>query len=1191
MSKEFKPQDFEEKWRKRWADTSIYKTKIIPGQEKFYSLYSYPYPSGAGLHVGHVEGMVANDIVARFERLKGKNVLFPMGWDSFGLPAENYAIKSGVHPQVSTDEAVGTFKQQIDRAGISIDWDTEVGAHRPDYYKWTQWIFLQMFKKGLAYKKKAAVNWCPKDQTVLANEQVIDGKCERCDSEVIQKEMDQWFYKITDYADRLDKDLDLVDWPESTKIQQRHWIGKSEGTEVSFSLTTGSSPNKKRRNEAKVRVFTTRVDTIFGATFLVIAPEHQISKSILSGEIKINNKEEVVQYIQAANHKTDLERQTQKEKTGIEIKGIKAINPFNNEKIPVFLADYVLGAYGTGAIMGVPAHDERDNEFAKKYNIEIREVIAKEYGERKDPHEFVDGISVVVFNKSKNKYLVLRWPTGLGTIIGGGKNEGESNDKAVIRELREEAGIINILEEYNVVETFYSNYWHKIKNGQRRGRGSVHLVVIDDNCIEESKTAHESHEKFVIEWQSGDEMLQEIINIGENEHWIYGVKRAVTKNIDLGYDEVSDGNEFSYEIISDYGILFNSGEYSDMTSSQATEKMQSWLEENKFGERKTTYRIRDWLLSRQRYWGSPIPIIISDKAAAEGYGYIPKEKLNILVIHGVGSEGLKGWRIDLKNEMELLGHKVFIPNMPNSAQPDYNTWITHIEENYKDILAQPEKLVVVGHSLGGYLAFKLAEKYKVAKIIAIAPAPHINPILIALDSTPFTSETTDALKKFNTDAGKVRRKLVYPNTQEIVIINSEDDSLVTPELQKYYKKKFAKRAMFKDFTSKKHFSNSDIPEGFPELYAFINLKNNTEIPGVFPIIEKNLPVILPHNVDFKPTGESPLVNSEEFHQDIVCPIFGTPARREVDTMDTFVDSSWYFFRHTDAKNENEIFNTEKANYWLPTDLYMIGTEHIVLHLLYARFFTKFLYDIGAINFHEPFQKMRHMGLIHGPDGRKMSKRWGNVINPNDEIDKYGADALRMYEMFMGPLEDAKPWNDRAEMGVFRFLSKVWNIFKKIGEPTTEEKKKQEREINNLNKKISEDINRMSFNTAVAKFMEFSNLLQTHSAIDRAAFEKFLIILSPFAPYITEELWEKLENVYSIHDQAWPTYIEMEEEDLDLNISVQIRGKFRGTITAKANIEESKALELVKSNAKISKYLDFEIKKIVYVKGKIISING
>ncbi len=802
MKEKLNPIDFEKKWQKEWLEKQIYKKKPHTSSktDKFYSLYSFPYPSGDGLHVGHVIGMVTNDIVARYYRMKGYNSVMPMGWDAFGLPAENFAIKTGIHPSENTDKAIETFKKQINDVGIGVDWDTEVGAHREDYYKWTQWIFLQLYKKGLAYQKTAPVNWCPKDQTVLANEQVLgDGTCERCGTQVVQKNLKQWFFKITAFADRLVNDLDNVDWPESTKRQQREWIGKSEGAEIKFGTST-----------SEIKVFTTRPDTIFGATFIVLSPEHELIKSF---QLRIKNWEEVQKYIEQAKNKTDLERQTAKDKTGVKLEGITAINPANEKEIPIFVADYVLASYGAGAIMAVPAHDQRDFEFAMQHNIE--------------------SVKVVVPKESQN----------------------------------------------------------------------------------------------------------------------------------------------NNEVFEDEGVLINSGQFDNLTSIEAKAKITEWLEKKDFAKKVTIYKLRDWLLSRQRYWGCPIP-------------------------------------------------------------------------------------------------------------------------------------------------------LVYD------------------------------------------------PSGNPH-----------------PIDEKDLPLKLPTDVDFKPTGESPIARSKEF-KEMAEKKYGKGWHYEVDTMDTFVDSSWYFFRHIDSHNSDKIFDSTAANYWLPTDLYMIGAEHIVLHLMYARFFTKFFYDEGLIDFNEPFYRMRHMGLIQGPDGRKMSKRWGNVINPTDEISKYGADTLRMYEMFMGPVEEAKPWNDSAESGVFKFLERVWNLKSKVVNEIAEKShiyNTQLKLVHKLVQKVEDDIPKLSFNTSVAKFMEFANFMQKEAKIAKDVWEMFLKALAPFAPYITEELWSIAGNNFSIHQQNWPDFNESLTKDEKIKIAVQVNGKTRSEITISANAQESEAVATAMEDDRIKKYVNELPRKVIYVKGRILNL--
>ncbi len=793
--KRYIPKEFEHKWVKIWDEEKIYKKPTIKkGDDKFYSLYSFPYPSGAGLHVGHVEGMVANDIAARFARMNGKATVLPMGWDSFGLPAENYAIKTGIHPKDSTDEVVVTFKDQINKIGISVDWDTEVGAHWPEYYKWTQWIFLQLFKEGLAYQKEAPVNWCPSCQTVLANEQVVDGKCERCGTEVIQKNMKQWFFKITEYADRLEADLDKVDWPKSTKEQQRNWIGKSIGAEINFKVE-GS-------NEV-VTVFTTRPDTIYGATYMVLAPEHELVTKIVSSE----QKNTVTEYIENTKKKTELQRTgLEKDKSGV-FTGAYAINPFNGKKMPIWIGDHVLITYGTGAIMAVPAHDERDFAFAHKYDIPVVKV--------------VEGGETLPFTEE-------------GTVV--------------------------------------------------------------------------------------------------NSELINGLK-----------------------------------------TKEAKVKIISELEKRNIGKGKTTYRLRDWLVSRQRYWGAPIPVVYD-------------------------------------------------------------------------------------------------------------------------------------------------------------------------------------------------------PEG-----------------NAHAVDESDLPVLLPYDVNFKPTGESPLKYSEEFHKSAE-EKYGKGWRREVDTMDTFVDSSWYFFRHLSANDDKKVFDSEQANAWLPTDLYMIGAEHIVLHLLYSRFFTKFFFDKKMIDFDEPFYTMRHMGTILGPDGRKMSKRWGNVINPTDVIQEFGADTLRIYEMFMGPLDQSKPWDPKNVHGAYRFLNRVWNMFHNNIADASQEDKNVIVKLQKTIQKVTADTPELKFNTAIASMMEFINEWE-NKKIRKENAKNFLKLLAPYAPFIAEEIWKTVfEERHSIHSSEWPKVDETLLKEETITIPVQINGKVRSTIEISAkDTDQEVIVKKALQDEKVSKFVTSADYKVIYIPKRILNL--
>lgn len=820
-------QSVEEKWQQIWEEQGLFQNTA--GQvvkDPLYLLFALAYTSGSGLHVGHVESKTALDINARYYRMNGKDVFFPVGWDAFGLPAENYAIKTGVPPVETTRQAIKTFREQIKRIGISYDWDTETATCHPGYYRWTQWIFLQLFNKGLAYQKQAPVNWCPSCQTVLANEQVVDGRCERCDSEVVQKSMKQWFFRITDYKDELIEGLNQVDWPEPTVQQQINWIGKAEGLSIDFML---------KQTQKKMTVWTKFWETVYGTTFVVIAPEKFQELGLMS-VVSDDLKQSVESYLVAAQKKTEEERKIgEKDKTGVNT-GLTLINPVNQQEVPLFIADYVLVGVGTAVVMGVPAHDERDFGFAKKFELPIIQVVSYE-------------------------------------------------DKEIDQ---------------------------KVANGEVPFEGP--------------------------------------------------------------------------------GILVNSGQFDGQDAhGKGKADMAEWMISQGFANWQTTYRLRDWLVSRQRYWGAPIPIVYD---------------------------------------------------------PDGNA---------------------------------------------------------------------------------------------------------------------------------------------------------------HPVKEEHLPWILPTDVDFKPTGESPLKSSKEFIERTER-LYGEGWRPEFDTMDTFVDSSWYFMRYTDARNEAEFASKEQLKKWLPVDLYMIGPEHIVLHLLYARFFTKFLRDEGYLDFDEPFMKMRHQGMILGPDGKKMSKSKGNVINPDEIVDKFGADTLRVYEMFMGPLEADKPWDVKAVMGVYKFLQRVNSAVEEqigLADKSVGENIDVKRKLHQTIKKVGSDIPELKFNTAIAAMMEFINEWEAaqraaHSSdpISRVLSDEevlaFLKILAPFAPFLTEELYHRLSSTAetnSIHQQTWPEFDQELVESGVVAMGVQVNGKVRDTLEISPDQldDQSAVLSAARDLPGVQKYLaDKQIKKEIYIKGRIIS---
>ncbi len=1000
----YDPKEIEPKWQAHWEKNNTFKTPTdITPENKEYVLPQLPYPSGSGLHVGHAEVYTACDIYARFQRMQGKKVLQVIGWDSFGLPAENYAIKTNVHPKKSTNDAIENFRKQIKALGISVDWEKEVASHNPDYYKFTQWLFQLMYKRGLAYRKKQAVNWCESCKTVLANEQVTtEGNCERCDTVIIQKQMEQWYIKITDYAEKLIEGLDRIDWPKETITRQKNWIGKSQGAEIKFQVK-GSDEMNPQVNFV-VEVFTTRPDTIFGATYMVIAPEHKIIEELKS---KIKNWKEVSIYIDQTSKKTNLDRQIDQEKTGVELRGIKAINPATGEEIPVWIADFVLSTYGTGAVFA-DAHDERDFEFAKKFNIPLK-------------------ISILPDDEKE---------------------------------------------------------WEKVK--------SLEVCYTGDGVHVDS-------------------------------HFLDGLR-----------------------------------------IKEAKEKIISWLEEKEIGSRKIQYKLRDWSVSRQRFWGAPIPMIRNEEEK--------NKKRNFILVHGFTGTSKSNFLPSFKTQLESLGHTVWCEDLPNTEKPS-------IEEQADFIIANTElteDTVILGHSLGGPVVMKVLEKTqsKVAKVLL---------------SDSFYIPKFNDKERSNVDNAsdwKLEPKNIKHLAKEwtLVIDNAY------PVIPKDHSEKMAKELGARIVSIKSmgggHFEGKDQPDLFFEV----------PVSGLKLVDFSDMPVLLPEDVDFKPTGQSPLTYSENF-QSGVEEKYGIGWKREVDTLDTFMCSSWYFFRYLDPKNENEFASAKSLKNWMPVDFYLGGEEHVNGHLLYSRFVTKVLFDAGYIEFDEPFTKHRHQGLILGDDSRKMSKRWGNVVNPTEVVEEFGADTCRMYEMFMGPLEEAKPWNTNGVKGVRRFLDRVWRLF--IDEDTgrfctkiTEDKltEEQEKLLHQTIKKVGQDTGTLGFNTAIASMMEFVNTANKWETFPKEVVKNFTLLLSPYAPHMAEELWEKLGNSSSLATETWPKFDESKITSDTITVVIQVNGKVRDKIEVSSDTTDKEVKEKAQSTQKIQKWLDGkEPKKVIYVKGKIVSI--
>lgn len=1135
----YDPEFIEKKWQTYWEKHHTFRTPthVIP-EKKRYILPQLPYPSGSGLHVGHAEVYTACDIVARFERMQGNQVLQVIGWDSFGLPAENYAIKTNIHPKESTNSAIDNFRSQIKSLGISVDWEREVGSHNPDYYTFTQWFFLLMYKRGLAYRKQQSVNWCESCKTVLANEQVTNqGSCERCDTQVVQKEMEQWYLKITEYAEKLLEGLDRIDWPEETKARQRNWIGKSEGAYVHFS-TKGI--------DERITVFTTRPDTLFGATYLVLAPEHPF---ISQHSLKIQNSEEVLAYVDATKKKTELDRQVQKEKTGVELRGIVALHPVTGEEIPVWIADYVLATYGTGAIMAVPAHDERDFSFAIQYQLPIRSVVAPhivltgDATPREDkPVSKKDVVTAIVRDPKTQEYIVLDWGGRKG-FVGGGVEEGESFDNAIIREIKEETGYTDIAIVDIVLPELYGHGYKPRKNINCFDLDRVYLVDVLD------RTQRVSHE--------GD----------TNEHTICWVPASqVSSHLTLDHHQFMwqwYNQQMNY-FVGD-GIAVRSQFLDGLTTIEAKECMIRWLEEHNSGERHTQYKLRDWSVSRQRFWGAPIPMVMNDSLSQQSFDYV--------FIHGFGGNSQSNFFPWLKIELEQKGHTVTSLDLPHTDAPNVQEQAAYILEH----VPITDRTIFVAHSLGGPVVYRILEQIAspVMKVVFVDPV--YTPVFSDDDRPAVT--LSDSFE-FDFDVIKTRaHEFVILEDAYHTTIPKEHIDILTQLLD-------ARRVSL------------SLPVRHVMVDSHPAILEESLVSGLRPVHSTDLPVLLPDDVDFKPTGQSPLTYSSRF-QEGVEELYGQGFTREVDTLDTFMCSSWYYYRYLDPHNSEQFASEDSLRTWMPVDFYLGGEEHVNGHLLYARFFTKVLHDAGYITFDEPFTKHRHQGLILGEDSRKMSKRWGNVINPTDVVRMYGADTCRVYEMFMGPLEETKPWNEQGVKGVRRFLDRVWRLFidektGKLFDHITSQAMpvEQERILHKTIKKVGDHTNNLQFNTAISSMMECVNAAYKWNTCSHQFVSQFTLLLAPYAPHLAEELWAKLGHHQSLAHEQWPVYDDALIQEDTHTIAIQINGKIRDTMVISADMVDDNdsiiGMALIRDS--VQKWLqNASPKKTIYVRGKLVSI--
>ncbi len=906
----------------------------------------------------------------------GDKVIFPIGYDSFWLPTENYAIKNNKSAHQATAENIKYYDEQLKAIDFAFDTDRKFATSDPEYYKWTQWIFTKLYQHNLVYRKDWLVNWCNGCQTVLANDQVVDGKCERCETEIIQKKHPQWYIKITDYADQL-LDYSDCDRPEETKIHQTNWIGKSKGAEIDFTVQWA---------EQIITVFTTRPDTIYGVTAIVLAPENDIIDQYMTDE----NKLELANYRKTTALKTNIERQsTDKDKTWFD-SGVQVIHPLTGELVPVRFADYVLPDYATGAVMFVPAHDERDWEFAQKYNMNIIKVIAKETGTKRENEQFADGWAWVVFDPVNQKYAMAEFADGRLLLFAGWVNEWETVYDAILREVREESGLFDFAYSEHI-ETSYAHYYNTAKQINRYARAECLLIIL--NSAQTHTTGLEEHEKFTLTWKSAQEVLSnwnERNTDGSLDHYIRFFTESVARAIKLWYDKTSDINLFRGEAYTGVGILENSQQFNGLDNITAKAEITKHLESIGKGKAKITYRLRDWSVSRQRYWGSPIPVYYTFEDNDDGR---------------------------------------YTPDHPH---PDKTKWIPHL------------------------------------------------------------------------------------------------------------------------------------------------------------IPESDLPVILPLDLpNYKPAGKSPLEDHPSFKY-YHAPD-GQTYLRECDTLDTFMCSSFYFLRFCDPHNTQELISSEAAK-MMPVDLYVWGKEHTVWHLLYSRFIYKFLKDIGVVvcESKEPFRKLVHQGMVHASDGRKMSKRWGNVIDPMGIINEYGSDTLRTYTMFMWPVEASKNWNPDAVAWVYRFIGRVAKLKDKLATSDIIDAQILST-LHQTIKWVTEDIEALKFNTVVSKLMIMTNAFAEVNVINQPDYLIFLKLCAPFVTHMTQQMWSELGQEGSIHDSGWPVWDDALIATWSIDLPIQVNGKMRGTITVASWAAQDEVMTLARSHENIAKWLEWEIIKIIYVQDKICNV--
>lgn len=1165
----------EKSLQNKWLSDSIYKTKDKSSSDKYYILDMFPYPSGEGLHVGHPKGYIATDIISRMKRMQGYSVLHPMGFDAFGLPAENYAIKTKTNPMVSIKKNVLRYKKQLEILGLDYDWSREINTTDPEYYKWTQWIFLQLLKKGLAYESYEPINWCPSCKTGLANEDIEDGRCERCGTPIEKKPMRQWVLKITDYADRLLNDLDakddegkaILDWPEHIKEAQRNWIGRSEGALIKFHIV-----DEKSSTKSEIEVFTTRPDTLYGVTYIVLAPEHKLVQEFLSHS---ENKSEVQKYIDETK-KLDMINRTdeKKEKAGVQLKGIFAINPVNNEKVPVWIADYVLSDYGTGAVMAVPAHDERDWDFAKKYNLPLRQVIAPIYENTTDlipkkdlPMNRRRIVHAILRNPKTNKFLVVKFnKQNWQSFVTGGIEANESIESAGAREIMEETGYKNVkfssLVDFEVHSCFFAA--HKNENRYMIAK-AVCFDLIDD---ERTTISGEEEEMQESNWIDENEVRNYLTYINQKVIWDYMKK------------------PFAFI---DSGILINSQSFNFKHSADVMKEITSFAG----GKWVTKYKLRDWVFSRQRYWGEPIPVIHCERC-----GVVPVPEKDLPVKLPI----VKSYEPTGTGESPLAAIEKWVNvKCPKCVSEKNKT--QYLIFDFDGVLGDTWKVM-----LQAKVDMGDTDNLEDATRSAIEWFSGTSDHTRDLNRTPEQIKRRDewnatfgklmSQSKFSLFDGFIKELKKLKNAK-FAVVSSGSAQYVIPAL-KNCGIKFSHILAYEDHHSKEEKVEQickewgiDIKDAYyftdtnQDVYELNKIMNPKRIIGCawgylgFDRLKK---AILEHLILKKFEDLRKIFTHNEM------------AKRETNTMPQWAGSSWYYLRYMDSENKESLVDTKKEKYWSPVDLYVGGAEHATRHLIYARFWHKFLYDIGAVSTIEPFKKLQAVGLIIGEDGKKMSKRFGNVINPDKIVEQFGADTLRVYEMFMGPFDQQVNWNTNGIVGCRRFIEKVWRLQEKVQIQNRNSgiNHKDDASVDTLIhktiKKVGEDIQELRFNTAISALMIAVNELEKKEHISRENFENLIKLLAPFAPHMSDYIWRSLGNKKSVHISEWPEFDERKTLSDDIVIVVQVNGKVRANFTTSRSTSSSDLENTAKNIPEVKKWLDNkEIVKIITIAGKLVNI--